>query len=378
MSELSWSLYNNPVLSDGNLYLHLSAQLTTTAARYTTLRLGGFGDGALEFADVDRATARDAAQNWLMKEVRFTTPGGGIAYKGFVAEVTVEYGYLTIRRRVGWIANRVIVRFRRRDPTRKKAQRRQRVTLEDTESQARYGIRTLRLDLTEEGVMKAAQATARGQLLLDKFKNFQSIARTNLPHPPRVRLALWGRWQTTGFQDVRLRFSKAKEIATIVQQALASCQFVDTSDLSRLAATGTLIRYNSDGMFRSAQSYIQDAVQYGDSASNRLLFQIWDDDVPVLQSAPTTVGVFSRSEDARVWGDGRTPVPAWSVRAGDYMLAEDWDERLDAASGVSEAVLIEQTSYDALTDTVELESADIEGVASALGKARRGRRVVVA
>lgn len=374
---LRWDIYNNPVLSDGALYLNLD-EFETTQARYSTLRLGGLGDGALELIDVSKALARDAVKNWLMKEVRFTAPNGAVPYAAFIGEVTVEYGYAILRRRVNWIGNRVIVRYMKRGNTSGRAKRR--LYVEDTESQQRFGLRTLRIDLTDDGFMSPAQATARASVLLNKYKNFTSRARVALPRRPRVRLALWSRWMTTNWNDVTLRFAKAKKISAITQSALASCQFV-TADYADVNDVGTSVRYNSKAMTRVPQEIIMDVLPYGDSATRRLCLQIWDDGIPHLKSAPTTIGLYANTDDARVWGDAHSPLPNWAVRAGDYMMLEDWDDALDVlidATADERAVLIEKTDYNALTDDVEAEAADMEGVASVMGKARRGRRVVVA
>lgn len=377
MRELRWDIYNNSVLSNGALYLNLD-DFETSQARYGTLRLGGLGDGALELVDVPKAIARDAVENWLMKEVRFTAPNGATPYAGFIGEVTVEYGYAILRRRVNWIGNRVWVRYLKRGNTSGRAKKK--LFVEDVESQARYGVRLLRVDLTTQGLMTTAQATQRATVLLNKYKNFTSRARVALPRRPRVRLALWSRWMTTNWNDVTLRYAKAKEIAVIVQDALEACQFV-TADYADVNDVGTNVRYNSNAMTRAPQEVIMDVLPYGDSARRRLLLQIWDDGIPHLTSAPPTLGLYADTADARIWGSAHTPLPNWAVRAGDYMALEDWDDALDVltdATADERAVLIEKTDYNALTDEIEVDSADMEGVASVMGKARRGRRVVAA
>lgn len=376
---LRWDLYNNSVLGDGKLYLNLDP-FETTQARFATLRVGGLGDGTLELVGIPRQTARDAVKNWLMKEARFTAPNGDVPYLGFVGELTVEYGYRVYRRRIGWIGNRVVVRYLKRDTTGRAGSKRKRVTVEDAESQARYGVRTLRVDLTDQGIMSTAQATDHAEILLAKYKNFVSKTKSSSPREPRIRISLWSRWMTTGWQDVLLRYAKAKKISVIVQAALASCPFV-TADYSDVNDVGTSIKYNSNGMRRAAQEVMVDALQYGDSNSRRLLLQMWGDGVPHLNSVPTTIGLYGNTGEERVWGDARTPLPNWGVRAGDYMLDEDWDDSLDVltdATADERAVLIEKTEYNALLDSLDAESADLEDVASVMGKTRRGRRRILA
>ncbi|HZQ11025.1 MAG TPA: hypothetical protein VFD70_30925 [Anaerolineae bacterium] len=379
-SSLSWSLYENPLLGN-NLLLPLD-RCEFATANFSTLAQGGFGPAELIIALPPRAMMLDAISNWLMRRVLVTDDGGDTAYEGYIAEIECQAGAHRVGRRIEEMINKVHVMYAKDETT--TVRLRGGSGLEDADSQARWCRKEGVLDLTGHGVMGEAQAKLRGKVYLahHKLPKQYYVTLGGDPQPPEIRLGIYGYYATLAYNWTQKPYKRSRELGSIVidQIDAAGTQFTNKSDSSYpyIVTTGTSITYNTMKSWQDVQTYIANAAQYGNSQSQRLFFQMWEDRTCFLRARPTTVGYYSRSDQMRVWNAGRAPFPKWMVRAGDYMLLEDWFQPMETFSDIDSdprAVLIESTHYDCLTDQLTTEPLDADGVEVLLGHTLRKKDV---
>ena len=378
---LNWSLYQNPLAGSAH-YLTLSDHFEFDEAIFGTARIGGFGDAraVLYGAGLTKDLVRDAARNWLMKELRLYDANGKWAYQGFVGEITATYGHDTWKRQIGWIANSIRAVYRKRDPLRPNASRKKYATAQDADSQALYGKRQLKLDLTQRGIMKAAQAQLGANRLLAKYKDFIFDEWHSEFMEPSIELGFFGYFYTLQWNAVLKRFVKKNDIAVIIQRVLeqtSEVQFI-TQDFANLETTGNTLSYNTDGMRMPPQDYIIETIANGDVNGRRLSFQIWEDRTPYLSAAPTLINVRGETGDARIWDANHSARPGYLVRAGDFRVSEDLNEDIAVAAYPENALWatqIEMTEWDDLGGKLVTKSADLDGVENELGRLGGKNRV---
>lgn len=379
--QLDWSLYNNPVTENNNLFLDLSARYGDSfrTARLSTLLDAGFGPAEITIENPPRALVLEAANHWLTKRVRVTDGAGNPAWEGFVAEVDGSDGYLSYNPRIGGLVNRVRVIWRKASRS-GKGQQVLRVTVNDTASQSRYGIFYRRVDIQSHGVIGTGQATRYGQTYLN-FQKMRRRPRRMSSKQANLTLTLWGYKSTLTFQETFLRKRKAKDLGAHAIAILQSgvCQYLDTTDTSRIQTMGVTVRYMAQGDWRTPDEMLADLAAYGDSNYNMIFAQVWEDRKLTFAARPTTVGTIVRGDDPRVWDGGHTLTQPWMVRAGDYMLAEDLPAPLEPASDIDNderAVLLRSTDYDDVTGEWSAEPYDLEerDLAQLLGYIQRRRK----
>lgn len=381
MPALEWHAFGNPI-ADDNWRTNLSA-LQPSAAGFGTEANGGFSDGSLDFADAPEAVIADAVDNWLMRRVIAVDRAGFIAYEGFIAEIEAKLGIYTLSRSVDSLVNSLKVSYTKAylGTTEGAAK-----WVNDTASQAAYGIKEAYEDISDQGVMTVAQATNWGTTYL----NTHAIPHDNTfdlgadPAQHSLRLTLWGYYTTLGWRENIIRWKAPTEIKSMVSTILTNrskAQFIVTTDLTKLATTGTTLAYNSGGSSKPLQDYIADVVQYGDSNNRRLLFQIWEGRVPWLLARSTSPLVYARSRDPRLWSQNHAALPGYKVRAGGYAVAEDYGGSLDSYADIlsdPRSTFMETTRYDALEDSLSFNQPDDTQVEILLGRQIKGRRRVKA
>jgi hypothetical protein len=405
---LDWSVYNNPVLSDGKVYLpSLHARGAVTEANFSTLALGGFGDGALTLQNVPDALIFDAvgiggAGSWLMKEIRVHDGQGARAYEGIIAEIHAKRGKHRYNRMLTPMFNRIRCEYWQPDPLHPGQRRQGILQRNDTASQALYGIKEYRLDLTNDGTMKQAQAQNRA----DDF-----LQMSRLPHEfdfeigdkrddvmesaeegNELQLKLWGYWSTLKWRYTNFRVRTPTDLQTIFYKSGNNLslytlylngyylQFVDVTNTANLKNTGISLVYNSAGSLMTVQDFVNAILGYGDANLRRAYFQIWENRTGYLAVRSTAPTLYTRSRDGRAWSVNRTPLPAYMVRAGGYLVPEDFPSSLDDYSGDiandPRASFVDATNYDDMTGLVRTQEPQADNAALLLGRVVGKRRIV--
>lgn len=404
---LDWTLFNNPVLSDGQVYLPLSSRFEVSEASFGTTAVGGFADATLTLRDVPEAVLLDAVgsgtNNWLMKELRVHDAQGVRAYEGIVAEVSAQRGRHRYNRSLTNLYNRARVEYWQPDPLHAGKRRQGLLQLNDAPSQALYGIKEYRLDLTQEGTLTQAQATARGSEFLELSRLPQSFSldmgvgdldAETLGAETRNELQLkcWGYWATFKWRYTNFRVRTARDLSAIFYKPGNNlslftlylngyyAQFVNRSDFTQLANCQISIVYNSTGSLQTMQDYILALMKYGDANLRRANFQLWENRTPYLAVRSTAAQVYTRSDDGRVWSVNHTPLPAYLARAGGYVIAEDYQGSLDDYSGDVKsdprAQFMDATTYNDLTGITQTTAPQEDNLSLILGRVLGKRRYV--
>lgn len=382
--QLSWDLFNNPVTENNNLFLDLSARHgdLMSAANFSTLLDAGFGPAQISLDNPPRSLVLEAVNNWMTKRLLVTDGAGSKVYEGFVAEISGADGYHVYNPRLGGLVNRAYVVFRQVKNS-GKGQKRVRATVNDTASQARYGIFSQRQIIEHHGVMGTGQANRWGQTFLKQHRLRKRPQRTTTSQR-RLDLTLWGYKSSLSFQEMFLRVRKQKDLGWIATRILqgGACQYLNTTDTSRIATIGFTARYKTGGDWKTPGEMLDDIASYGDNNYNMIFAQVWEDRILTFAARPTTVGFIARSDDARVWDAGRALTMPWLVRAGEYMLAEDFPAPLEPVSDIDSdgrAVLIRETQYDDVSgewsaDPYDLEERDLAHLIGYLKRQRKKRK----
>jgi len=363
--QLRWALHANPIYdATSPLYKDLSSQFSFTQASFGTLAQGGFGDGTLDVEQPSEEDVRDAVRNWMLKRVVATDRSGRWAYEGYVAEIDAQAGYHSYHRTVDGFANRLFGEYEYAgNPCPRKATCRGRVQRNEsdvavTTTQADWGIFEDVYDITHKGVITQAAAQTETDNELIKKLNARAIdirLEEQVPEPS-LTLTLWGYWSTLKRRRFSYKYVTPTEVATIVQAALNSKgQFINTTDLSQVAATGITIKFNDDGSPWWTQDYILEAIK-----DYKLFFQIWENRQPFLIARSTSPKYFSRSDDRKFYDSGHAVVPDYMVRAGGIVVAENADFALDNyADAINRPYtsLIESTTYDDVSETLSIPAS---------------------
>lgn len=405
---LDWSVYNNPVLSDGNVYLPaLHTRGVVTEANFSTLALGGFGDGALTLQNVPDALIFDAvgigsAGSWLMKEIRAHDAQGARAYEGIIAEIHAKHGKHRYNRMLTPMFNRIRCEYWQPDPLHPGRRRQGISQRNDTTSQALYGIKEYRLDITSEGTMTQAQATSRADEFLQMSKlphefdfeigEKQGDDTENANEGNELQIKLWGYWSTLKWRYTNFRVRTPTDLKTIFYRAGNNLslytlylngyylQFVDNTVTTNLSNTNISIRFNSEGALMTVQDFVNAICGYGDANLRRAYFQIWENRVGYLAVRSTAPTLYTRSRDGRAWSVNHTPIPAYLVRAGGYLVPDDFPSSLDDYSGDiandPRASFVDATNYDDMTGLTRTQEPQADNTALLLGRVVGKRRYV--
>lgn len=391
--RLAWRMYNNPIYdSSSPLYRELN-KFQISQAEFSTLADGGFADAYLTLEDVTNDVLDEAFDTWLAKRIVVTDGAGNIAWEGLVTELSITNGYQIRGQTLDAFCNRVFVDYTYGGGTCPKGatcagrQQRNETDVDPTSTtQTTIGIKEERLDITSSGILNATIASKVGDRFLAermRQRTFQyTLGAGAEPQPNSISIGMLGYYSTLAWRQQSIKFTANTAIETIVQTALTTgskAPFLDTSN-GIFNSVGSSIQYNTNAAPKWLQDYILDVIEGGNSAGKRIFFQVIENRVPYLFVRGTAPKYFAASGDWRVFNLDRGSVPAYMVRAGGYIVAEDNRAELDEQSDVvnrRRASLVEETRYDCLSDILTIpppsQEITIERLLTQARKRRRGK-----
>lgn len=389
--KLAWRLYSNPVADPTSpLYLDLTGRrLPITQARFSTLALGGYGDGSLTISNpgLSDALMQDALANWLTKRIVASDGSGFVAFEGYISEVHVQRGYHTYVKSVDPLANYVWIEHQQNDSLHPGATRyaREPVQPDSTIStQSKYGIKERWENVESDGLVSQNQAQLLGQQYLALYNEpkMHSYTIGGTLQAPSISLSLLGYWSTLSWRKQTNKFNAFTDVATIIKTVLQQsggiyAQFLDTTaaGLSGIASTGRTITYNTGSTPTLTQDFVIDTIKYGNANGRQLFFQVWENRKAYLTTRNTSAKIYTRSDDDRVWDNNHQPVPKYKVRAGDIVLAENTSASIDALADIINhpyASLIDTAIYDAIADRLDIPAPNaLVDPALLMSRARR-------
>lgn len=385
---LTWDLYANPIGVPSTPWERNLSRLNVTEATFGTIADGGFGQATLSFDKVSLGLMEEALNDWKMKRVVVSDSAGNIPYEGFIAEINATYGHHVYTWSIDPFFNRAIVVY---DTTVKGATVSKREFVNETDIDATYSSQTS-LGIKEEwldypfGVTIATQANAYGKQrmkrVLKPLMSSLHLGTGSAMAENNLTLTIMGAYGTLLWRKTTAKATSATEIATLLATDLTSgtyAQYLTTSDLTQLATTGRSVTYNTHSSPIRLQDWIHGLLTGGDNAGRRLFFQVGAGRIPVLYSRRTAPVYFSQGKDWRILNSDRGVIPTYMVAAGGYVQADDLTDNLDEPSDVIgrvRASLIEQTQYDALTDSLDIDPpADLTDTRRLLARyARQSRK----
>lgn len=376
MPNLNWLLFNNPVYDSTSAYFFDLTRTNITAAGFSTLAQGGFGDANIEIETPPARLIQMALDSFLMKRVVAYDGAGRMAYEGFIAEIDATMQNQRFVRSMDTFANRVYVEHKYKNgqgtPCARGAdcigrQTRNESNVATTITQTEWGIKANTLDLKPRGYVSIADAQDAGDLYLKSSLRASAVdfqQYTEEPQPNSLSLGIWGYYATLQWNMQNRGYRTATEIATIVKGGLTAGsgsagytpQFIST-DHSDIATTGRTITYNVNRKRMTFMDYVQGALIEGDSNARRLFFQILENRRPYLFARPAAARYSVTNGLDRVWNEQHTVVPPYMVRAGGYIATENFNESFDPISDIlnrRHTSLVDRTSYDDMTGKLSI------------------------
>ena len=387
-ARLTWYLAANPVYDSSTAYIRDLSRLMPSQATFSTLADAGFADGTLQFDNVPTALLEEIYDNWLAKRVVAVDGAGNIAYEGFIAEIAINRGYHTYNQTIDALTNRVFVEYTYAGGTCPsggtcygRAQRNETDVDSTATTQTTIGIKEEWLDASSVGIISSTVANAIGdKRLLERIRqrsNSFTLGIGASPQAQSVTLSLLGYYATLQWRKQTVKYTVATALETIISGALTTgskAQFIDTANYTYVT-TSRSVQYNTSAQPQWISDYIQDVIAAGDSSGRRLCFQVWENRIPYLSNRGTSPKYFTASGDWRIFNAGRGSVPAYMVRAGGYILADDMRAAIEENTDVAlrrRASFVEETQYDAINDTLTIpppsEQVNIERL---LARARK-------
>lgn len=379
MPILNWQLFNNPVYDATSAYFFDLNRTNITAASFSTIAQGGFGDANIEIDEPPARLIQMALDTFLMKRVAVFDGAGRMAYEGFIAEIDATLDNQRFIRSMDTFANRVYVNHKYKNgqgtPCAKGATCIGRQTVDEddvatTQTQTEWGIKTATLDLNPQGHITIADATDVGELYLRSSLRASAVdfqQNVDEPQPNHISLGIWGYYATLQWNYQTRSYRTATEIATIVKGGLtaitvggggltSSPQFIST-DHSDIATTGRTIKYNIQRKWMTFMDYIQGALVEGNSDARRLFFQILENRRPYLFARPAAARYYVTNGLDRVWNEQHTVIPPYMMRAGGYIATENFNESFDPISDIRtrrHVSHVDRTFYDDMTGRLSI------------------------
>lgn len=367
-------MYSNPIANSATPFERDLTRLSVTEMTFQTIADGGFGGGTLGITPVTDAFIEEALTSWQMKTVIFTDAGGAIAYKGYIAEINAVTEHHDYTWSIDPFFNQANVLYQSAGAgcsSGASCTMRQQVNETDVDStyasQSALGIKEQWIDMSNGSAdyTTSANATRKGKQELSKILKPLStqlnLGKGSEPQKNGLHLTLWGAFSTLTFRKTILSANNATEIKTLITRVLQEnpnkVQYLDVSDLSLMVTTGQTLPYNTGAQWMTVQDYITGTYADGDSSGKRLFFQIDEQNRPVLYARSTAPVYYSTRGEWRIFNSDKGTIPPHLVRAGGYVQADDFTVGIDEPSDVikrGRASLIEQTDFDAMTDTLTI------------------------
>lgn len=384
---LNWILHNSPVLSNGEVYFDGFDEYEVTSASFGTIAIGGFDSATFAIRDVPESVVMDAVKSdWLMKELRATDAEGARAYEGFVAQIKGRVGKTVYGLDLDPMVNRARVEFWEPDPLHKGSRRKGIHQLNDALSQAKYGIKEEKLDLTNEGTIGGTQADAKGYGFLELTKaphSFEFDLGDTPPQPNTLELTVRGYWNTTKWRLTNWAVLTAKDLSAIFYTAGNNksfmtlylngyyLQFFNRANVTNIKNCNISVKWNTSHNLMTMQEAMSIVDKNADGNKRRAYFQLWEDRVPYLAVRDTDAAYYTAANDGRTWTKNYAPIPAYMVRAGGYILDESYPGNLAAVTDVAaqeNASFIQMTTYDDLTGRTRTTEPQYDFLPLILGK----------
>lgn len=389
--KLAFNLFNNPIADSTSALFRSLTRYQFADASFSTIADGGFSDCSFTLADATDAMIDEALAVWLGKRICITDGAGVIAWEGYVSEVQATRGYQTLTRSLDAFCNRVFVSYTYSGGTCPRGgtcvgrEQRNETDVDATaNTQDTIGIKEEWLDITDSGLMTSGQAQRVGNRYLRKSvrpREWEMNLSSGAERQTRqLTITGLGYYATLQWRKLTRKWNVATNIQTIISDIVTSgkCPFLDTANL-RTETTGITKQYNTEGAPIWIQDMIREVIADGNSSGARLLFQVIENRVPVLSSVATTTKYYARRDDPRLFNADRKPLPAYLIRAGGFILAEDVAALTESPTDIANnarASFVNETEYDCMTDTLHIPapSSELVSVERLLTSVRKGRR----
>ncbi len=320
---LSLAVHDPLVTGAGRLY-----NLASEVASYThTLSAWGGFDAASLALSGQVIDLEDWIERGLGRHMVVSDPDGEV-WSGFVNQVSLTLGRLAytvgplveLANRASAVYDQVNTAYT--PPTNEGRQ--VTATVNDTDSQGRYGI--------WEKVLSAGKATAAEA---GYASNRQLAERKSPPRSQvvgqaggaRVELALLGYWRwLAAYTYSQTAASGTTTASALVQAALAADpNAIFSTDYSRLDTNALAVRaYENDA--QTAETKIKEAVALGDTSYNRWTFGLYEGRRAVYAAAPTGLAYTQamQADNADVYTLAGEKVRPWRVRPARWILMNDF------------------------------------------------------
>jgi len=320
---LSLAVHDPLVVGGGWLY-NLDAEVASYS--HTISAWGGFDAASLGLAG-QVIDLESWIERGLGRHVRVYDPDGEV-WCGFVNQVDLTLGRLAysvgplveLANRASCVYNGIDTAYN--PPT--QLGRLVTATVNDTDSQARYGI--------WEKILSAGKATAaeagyaRDKHLAERKAppRSQTVGQAG---GARLELALLGYWRwLSAYTYAQTATSGTAAASALVQAVLAADpNAIFSTDYSRLDTNALAVRaYENDT--QTAEAKVKETVALGDTSYNRWTFGIYENRRAVYAAAPTTLAYTQamQSDDADVYTAAGEKVRPWRVRPARWILMNDF------------------------------------------------------
>ena len=300
--------------------------------------LGGFQSATINLS-ATQVTMGEWLEKGLGRHIEVFNPAMSIAWEGFVNQVDVVYGNLTVT--VGplmQVVNRLNAMYTTVDvsvipPT--EGLEAETGWLDNAASQARYGILVSTISLGETNPADAAAVAAT--YLANQAQAATTQVFTSTATQPSVNISCLGYYHWLSYlynQEVVVGTintdAKIIDILTGTDAATGNPYNLNslwlpfgTSHIATPAAPAAVPAYEYEN--KTAWNLIQDTVARGDTNQARWLFGVYAGRQAWYQQQPTTVEYSGKLEDLglRIFGPGE--VDPWDVRPGKWIRWTDFD-----------------------------------------------------
>ena len=312
-----WGAVSSPALGVGDI---------------TAQRLGEYSheigaSGGFLTAEFTLAESQSNVEQWLERigyHVQVKSPAQSIIWDGFVNEVEVQIGALTIKRGPMLdIGNHVAVAYQTVSyNTNPPIGGEQSITsyADDAISQEKYGVLET---IVSGGTGLAAEMTALRDTYLAEYSMPETSQTVSVgaQGAAAVRVSCVGYVQLTNRYYYTESGTGTENISTKIGKVLADSPSV-TFDTTGISANTIQVPVFSDGQ-SAAAGEIANLVARGDSSDNRYLFGVYAGQKAIYKAAPTTVYydfAVNGKEQIVTLAGGNAVVYPWDVAPGRWML----------------------------------------------------------
>jgi hypothetical protein len=340
-------------------------------------------DGGFKTATVSLKEPNELIDDWIAngigRHIICHGPGGGTIWEGFVDNVSVNYGGISVERgRLTDLCNRVSATYTpiiddTVDPP-ITGTTTETVIAEDSESQAKYGIWE---KIISAGTVLDADAEYVRDAFLQEYKELEvshQISMGGGGGDITVSLDCKGYIEWLGnyaYNDITVPLSV--EASTKVTSVLASDpNDIISPDMGEIDYNGILVPSYEDKN-RMGSEIINEIVTYGDINDNRWMFGIYEDRIAHYKAIPSTVEYlhYMGAEAQQILNVAYGEVKPWNVRPGKICVIPDTViGRFTMYTGIRldpRVMFLEQITFTA-PNGIELQGKKIRNLAQLMAK----------